>query len=545
MNLETFKEEVDRTIVKRGREYQLAGRVIPRETVENIHHFDVSGSKEYRVMVVLGPNGEIPYSYCNCPYDFGPVCKHETAVYFELAGGVPTGVAEPAAEDPVDSLEAMLSALSKKELVKVILEAAVQDETFESRLLLRYSTSAGTEGLKKWIRTIVDNYSTRGGYIEYGNVAPFAEDLGQCLQSIGETAATLDTLEQAFLILEEAVRSYQYADDSGGSIGMLVQDALGMIDITAQLIVRKEPAQRQTVFDRLLEMSRNRIFDDWEDFRMSLLQMCIPLADTEGRLERLRSVIKSMLKGIDGDPYAGFHQEELTRLLFGLVDEYGSAEESLAFIRGHLHFQSFREQLIEREMTERNFTEVIRLAEEGEQADEKLPGVVKQWRKHRFAAYKALGMLPEQRLLAEELFLRGEFDFYAEMKALTDDPDRLYRELKERLRDGKHEVLFLKLIEEEKDSAELITFVQHNLLYVEQFAEKLYSIYPDELQTAYRSLIESKASHAADRRAYRDVCRMIRRYGKLAGTAESARMAGELKTVYNRKPAFLDELGKL
>ena len=44
----------------------------------------IIGSEDYEVVVEMGDHGEIIYSECDCPYDFGPVCKHEVAAYFQL-----------------------------------------------------------------------------------------------------------------------------------------------------------------------------------------------------------------------------------------------------------------------------------------------------------------------------------------------------------------------------------------------------------------------------------------------------------------------------
>ena len=47
--------------------------------------FEIEGSENYQVAVQLNDFGDIVYSECDCPYDFGPICKHEVAAYYELA----------------------------------------------------------------------------------------------------------------------------------------------------------------------------------------------------------------------------------------------------------------------------------------------------------------------------------------------------------------------------------------------------------------------------------------------------------------------------
>ncbi len=45
----------------------------------------IVGSSSYKVRVQITNNGDIIESSCDCPYDFGPICKHEAAVCFLLA----------------------------------------------------------------------------------------------------------------------------------------------------------------------------------------------------------------------------------------------------------------------------------------------------------------------------------------------------------------------------------------------------------------------------------------------------------------------------
>lgn len=53
--------------------------------------FRLKDATNYEVTVEIDDMGEIIYSECDCPYDFGPVCKHEVAVFFQLAEIINTG----------------------------------------------------------------------------------------------------------------------------------------------------------------------------------------------------------------------------------------------------------------------------------------------------------------------------------------------------------------------------------------------------------------------------------------------------------------------
>lgn len=83
MNIHNFENHINKTIVDRGYFYYIEGNVVEAyEQGENEYIFHIEGSDEYEVIVEIGENGDILNSECDCPYDFGPVCKHEVAAYF-------------------------------------------------------------------------------------------------------------------------------------------------------------------------------------------------------------------------------------------------------------------------------------------------------------------------------------------------------------------------------------------------------------------------------------------------------------------------------
>jgi uncharacterized Zn finger protein len=85
MNINNFENYINKTIVDRGYSYYIEGNVVEAfEQGEKEYIFHIEGSYEYEVLVKIGDNGDILNSECDCPYDFGPVCKHKVAAYFKL-----------------------------------------------------------------------------------------------------------------------------------------------------------------------------------------------------------------------------------------------------------------------------------------------------------------------------------------------------------------------------------------------------------------------------------------------------------------------------
>lgn len=62
-----------------------------------------------------------------------------------------------------------------------------------------------------------------------------------------------------------------------------------------------------------------------------------------------------------------------------MIDQYGTEEEAEQFIQTRLHYSSFREQLIQRNIVMKDYQRVIELATDGEKSDKKFAGLVSKW----------------------------------------------------------------------------------------------------------------------------------------------------------------------
>ena len=69
--------------------------------------------------------------------------------------------------------------------------------------------------------------------------------------------------------------------------------------------------------------------------------------------------------------------------------------------------------------------------------------------------------------------------------------------------------------------------------------------YKAEVIEIYEAFIKQLAEQASNRTKYSIVCSKIRVYKKLAGNDRKNKIVNELKILYKRKPAFIDELSKI
>ncbi|MFB5763628.1 hypothetical protein [Paenibacillus medicaginis] len=449
-------------------------------------------------------------------------------------------------------IEDLLQSLSQEELIHIIAQVAEQDKVFRNGLLVKYTKGNHSKQLKscqKLIDSIVKKYTGREGLIPYRETHNFTTELLAVLQDADKTADALLELEIALLVLEEGIEAFQYADDSNGNIGMLVGVTLEQIGVIANNMDEQDASVHEHIFNRLLHMSENRVFDGWDDFRIELLSICAGIADTKQLRETLRVTIEKQIASNANQDFGQSTMEALLKILFQLIQEYGSIEEAESFVQKHLHFTFFRAWAIEENIEHGNYQRALELAEEGERQDHKLPGRVTKWKGAKYAAYKKLSSRNEQEKLAKELLLDGDYAYYHELESLFEgDKEDLYRsilpELKEtdkwRTRD-----VYLRLISEKNDLAEMLAYVKANPYVIEEYASRLSAEYCEEVEQIYSNQIYKDAAAAANRKQYRSTCSMLKRYKKIFGQENQAAIIAQLKTQYNRRPAFLDELEML
>ncbi|MEK4870268.1 SWIM zinc finger family protein [Niallia sp. FSL W8-1348] len=557
MNINHFENDINKTIVDRGYSYYIEGYILEvYEKADNEYIFLIEGSDDYEVVVQLGDDGEILYSECDCPYDFGPVCKHEVAAYFqlfEMVNHVTTTKNDTNMTNKRTTIHEVLSNLSKEELIHIIINCANHDATFEKSLIVKYSNGYPQQELaicQELIHSIVRKYTGREGFIKYRDTGAFVREMEDVIDKARNTENVLVALDITLLLLEEAIAAFQYADDSSGDIGYLVRETL---ELLAEMVTSRVGLDHQSaeIFEKLLAQTDNEVFEGWLDYKIDLLTICFGFADDERHREQLKNKIESMIDNKSRERYTYYNNESMLQLLFQLIVQYGSQDEADQFIHEHLQFSSFREQLLNKYLQEKNYHKVIEVAKEGETQDQQYPGLLSKWKKFRYAAYTFLALKEEQQVLAKELLLAGDFEYYRDLKELAkenQDVSSFYRSIKNELKTEKGwhtNRIFLKLIEEENDLEEMLDFVENNPSYIEDYAEKLVKVFKEEVIEIYKKYIHSIASISSNRRAYQGVCHKITRYKKIAGKPQQVELINELIGLYKKRPAFIDELGKI
>lgn len=130
MNLKNFESKVESKIVSRGLDYYKSGDVKRLEKVsENEFSAIVFGTEKYSVYIKT--NGEMIVEHeCDCPYDYGDVCKHKVAVFYAIRNGNFSNTG--------DKLKSLLKNLHESELRRFVSNLLKKDVNFRREFLREF-----------------------------------------------------------------------------------------------------------------------------------------------------------------------------------------------------------------------------------------------------------------------------------------------------------------------------------------------------------------------------------------------------------------------
>lgn len=192
---------------------------------------EVIGSEDYTVEIELEGNGTVIRSSCNCPYDWGDYCKHETAALFALREKYEsehdvTYKGKSSFQKKL-KLEEILPNLSRDELIQIILSMTSEHEQIKKKLLFQLAPKKDEIAVsKKLIRDYINRAKHRG-FIKWNKVSNALYGVDLTLTKASEKIGNKEEEMAVFLgltVLPIVVDMLEYSDDSSGSIGFRINE---------------------------------------------------------------------------------------------------------------------------------------------------------------------------------------------------------------------------------------------------------------------------------------------------------------------------------
>jgi hypothetical protein len=551
MTLTDFESVIDAKILERGLEYYQDGQVISMESDGTSWIADVSGSDDYTVTVGVSKSGKITEMDCDCPYDFGPVCKHEAAVLYALRnmGADATKKTGPA---KIEKLASALENAAKDELIAIIIGYAKKNRLMRNELLARFSGDVDLlSSVREMIKSSVAAYMS-GGFVEYGDVDGAVDGALSALE-IARSKKDVDAVTAVsvcIIVLREMVHLVENSDDSDGVAGGVVDDALQLMrDSVGGYAVSGGSADSSKLLDIMLNHAKEKIYDGWNEWRLEIAEACVPFCADVSLRQKLETYLDSFVSAKKNNSYDGWASNGAQKIRRGIIEKFDGAEAADAYLEKNLERnEDFRSIAIEKAIAAKNYDRALRLCLDGEKKYNKNSGLVDEYRHIRYVVYESQKDIAGQKELARAFVLDGEFEYYEKLKNLYTKAEwaDVLAGLIEKLEKARDALkIYIDICIHERFLERLLAVCQKQPYYLTALYPHLVPQYAAELSPVFSASVRKSAGTADNRSNYQEVCKLIRHYMKACGKQDANKLIEELRETYRRRPAFIDELGKI
>lgn len=556
--LNEFEQIIDETILKRGLSYFKKGYVTEFSEISNgEYEAIVSGTEEYTVQLVIS-NNIITEHNCDCPYDFGPVCKHVVASIFYLKqdelslNEQNVSLVKKKKRKPVtQQLNELLEKVSHEDLKKFIQKHSKMDKQFRNLFLSNFAhlnESQSKEFYQKQIWSVVNSATDRHGFIGWHEMTYLEQGIDPII-SIAEKHFENGNYKNAIYIftalMEEMTEAIQFSDDSNGVIGGIIDSSYEtLLDITTKTISEDI---RNEFFSYCISAFEKRIYDGW-DWHLSVLNIAYNLVADENEAD----IIIKCLGTINGD----YEKERAQSFKLEIITKYKTKEEVQKFINKHITNPSIRNSEITKAIENKEFARAIKLSKDGIEYDQKdKPGLVKDWYNWLLEIAQLqkdkTKIIKYARFLFIDNFMPNK-DYYeilkqnVEKNKWNDFLEELITEITPKS-GWKYTGLVRNIFIKEKWWDRLFLMLKENvsLQNIENNEQYLTKDYAQELVQLYSERLVNYVERNMGRNHYQTACRYLRRMKKLGGNEKVNELIEHLRLAYPKRKALLEELNRV
>jgi len=577
LSLENFETQLSETIVKRGKEYYENGAVTSIEQAgKGYWEAEIQGSETYSVEIKITAANKISEYSCDCPFD-GSICKHITAFLFAIREELEKPGTKSGKNIQKDVFGDLLKKLSLAELQEFTSQYAKRDKDFKTEFELwfadkddRIDISKKYEGL---IKKIIAKYSDRG-FINYRSSIGLAREIDELIGS-GHSFIKKGNYRDAFLfakpLLKEMVEVVTYCDDSSGSIGGTINDAIRFIEtITKAGEVAIELLEQ--VFDFLHTELKDKVYFSYGDFGYDLFYIFQSLAIQLNRSQDFLHFIDARSAELTGE-YDGYRQEFFTKRKIEFLKAIGKTSEAEKLVEQNMDIVEIRLAQVNKAITKKDLLQAKKLIEGGIKIaeDKKHPGTVSQWEKELLRIAVIEKDTAKIRYYTKHFAFDRGFNnqYYKEWKKTYNTTEwklviekyiheqiakitQEHKENKNKMWLPVNPPLLEKLAPiyiEEQYWDRLFELVKResNIEAVLRYHDYLFKQYPIELLEIYVPMLEGSGDKANSRSDYAALAGYMQRLMKdiPQGKEKITALAKSLKQKYPRRPAMIDELNKI
>lgn len=562
LTLANFEKNLSSKILKKGLDYYEQDAVDDLEKVSSgLWCAIVHGSESYIVKVSTNKT-RIKSWDCNCPYDYGPICKHVVAVFYAISNEIIVlkKVSKKKTHTKDKTLEIFKKA-DKKGLQDFITSQFRESRGLKSAFIAHFSDLIDEELDVKYRMLVKNVYKAakgRYGYIDYYNSPKLVKPLDKLLDKALLLMSNKNYRESLVIcqtIVEEMPFIVNNMDDSNGESTYLFEKA---IDCLLEIANTAPPMLKDELFDySLLEYPKKKYSDfGFDDNFLLLLPQLITLKEQE---ERFFNLIDEQLEKIKGNSYESYYATNLIKIKINYYKSRKKEEQANRLIEEHIIYPDFRKIIVKNKIALKEYGIAKSLCEEGHRiaTKQKALGDENYWVDELLFIAEKEKNKEEIRKWANKRYNDSHYNitYYKKLKATYKEEEwNLIRQrIITKLKGNKyvHTNIIKALCDiyvEEKDWAILLKQLQlnHNLIsFLDMYAHHLLAQYPKEIITAYKNSIIAIAK-STGKSVYNEVAKYLKKVEKMQpnGKEEVKYLLKYFKETYKNRPTMLEILNK-
>lgn len=475
---------------------------------------EVVWSEDYEVSIKLDYDNNITALYCDCPYDYWPICKHEIAVLYKLR------------EKFIKEKILVVTKEKKKKLKK---ESISQKED--------------TKAYFKWIiKESINWASKRRWYVERDRIDESLNWANNIISKIDDLLWQKDfktAILALSILIETLIISLQNVDDSSWEYWSMIEFEC-IEDYLNKLIEQIKEDWNKKDFDTLILEFLQLVQNDkisWFDFEYQILNTLIVWLNKENYKDFKQAL--DFVKNKDS-----FNNYEIIE--YRMIQTIWTKDEINKFIKQNLKSYSFAMIIVDELINKREFEQaIIILKNHLEKREYNNWDILKKLLNiSRLTKNKD----DEKKYLFEIFLDSSDLSSFNEYKKFlwsdkySTSKQEIFNKI-DKLKKVANSREYPDICLQEKEDKRFLDYIFRNpyISTVDRFFTKLLKTIPDELYNIYKNEVEENLIQTTNRKKYAEQCRKIRKMKKIFPD-KTIDFIESLKNKYYQRSALKEEL---
>lgn len=535
MNLQDFKNKLDKNLYDKGLEYYIENRISDiKEYSANMWQLKTTSPDTKTIYVQLNKKYEIVKSFCNCSNSDHFFCKHEIASYIALSEKILANTDFEIEHDLKISeemkneiqIEKLINSLNPSEVKHLLIKFALENSTIQNHLLTKYNdhynnTDNKKDKYKNIIGESIKKNTASDGFINYWSskaAVSGAEDLLSLIPNFFQKKDYYELISIAQAVIEEVVPAIQYSDDSDGLLGETINYAFDIITECSYMEI-PEPL-RTNLFKYCLNESQKELYKGWSEWIVNFLFASARLIRNDEEEKQVLDIIDKRIIDNSNGFISSYYEEYCILIKYEICSARKQKNFTEDFIKRNIHYPAIKEIAVKAEISNENYDKAEQIAKEGiaQFKEEKRYPLVKKWDFLLLDIYENSENTDKLKDQLKYLFKTyHDFESYFKLKEISSKKEWdsfLIPEIKHIKTNSSLKPILPSLLGEiyvrENMKQELLQLLQNYPSYISEYDKFLLPEFSDQIVKLYFRTILFESEFALEQPAINKIVNMIK-----------------------------------